>query len=341
MPIDLHDELDDGLSDIARALVAEAPDVPVFHRAAGLQLSAAGRSTAWRALAAATVIAVAGAGGLYLLRDRDDTDDTATIPVVPGDINWPALLPIVEGGADGYVYAFPIDSFRVAQATLAKHVDGALVDPVVVEVGTDYEATHGGPDREPADIVGVFGRTAHVYTSLDDLTPLAVVIGEDPYVAVSGVDPMAFLNRADEDFVRYDVPDDGGPISLEFGELPEGYEVIYNEPEPDEATAFVWMDVTSSSSEEVFVTVGVGPVMIGRDAAPVDVNGTTAWLSTDGAHSDVTWPVEGETFATVRANSPVETLDIARSLQFVPLDEWAAHYDVDVEAVAPGPPVSF
>ena len=243
------------------------------------------------------MIAVAGAGGLYLLRDRSGDDETATIPVVPGEITWPAVLPIVDGDDDAYGYITPLpgDFARTAQATLAKRVDGGLVDPVIVEVGTDYGATHDS--AEPVDIVGVFDQTAHVYTSLDELTPLAVVIGDNPYVAVAGVDPMV-LNRVAEDFVRYDVPADGGPITLEFDELPEDYEVIYNEPEHQGVEVYVTTYLPSTNSES-FVQVGVEPPLIGRDAASVDVDGTAAWLVTDGAFATVAWPVEGDTFALV------------------------------------------
>ncbi len=219
--------------------VAAGPqtDVPTYrHR------NVTTRSTRRRhvALVAAVVVALAGAGTLYLARAGDDpvrsTTESTVPPVVIGDVTWPSVLPIVED-AYGSVNAFAADQFRVAQATLARRVDGALVDPVIVEVGTDYAATHNG--AESTDIVGVFGQTAHVYTSLDDVVPLAVVVGDDPYVAVAGVDPMSFLNRVGEDFVTPDVPADGGPITMAFGDLPEGYEVIYNDGEPDDVTAFV------------------------------------------------------------------------------------------------------
>jgi hypothetical protein len=334
MPIDLDDEL----RSIAHALVAEAPEVPTSRRVTVTESSAL-RSLI---LAAAVTIAIVGAGALYLVRQGDDWVGTATapteLPVVIGEISWPSVLPIVEDG-NGLINAPGVDEFRVAAATLARRVDGALVDPVVVEVGTDYPPTHA--DGEPSDIVGVFGQTAHVYTSLEDVIPLAVVIGDDPYIAVSGVDPMAFLNRVAEDFVRPDVPADGGPITLEFGDLPDGYEVIYNEPEPDHATAYVATFLDSPSPAQQGVFVGTEPFMIGRDALPVDVNGTSAWLSTDGAHADVSWPVATGTYASVRADAADAALELARSLRFVALDEWADATGVDLDAVEPGDRVSF
>ena len=256
-----------------------------------------------------------------------------------GEVTWPSVLPIVEDSY-GSVNALAADQFRVAQATLARRVDGALVDPVIVEVGTDYAATHNG--AESTDIVGVFGQTAHVYTSLDDVVPLAVVLGDDPYVAVAGVDPMSFLNRVGEDFVTPDVPTDGGPITMAFGDLPEGYEVIYNDGEQDEGAVLVSTLFDSPSRQDDAVATAVGPWMIGRDAAPVDVNGRAGWLSSDGANTSLSWQVVGDTYAYVRGSDPDAALELARSLRWVSVEEWAQQYDVDVEAIEPGAaPVQF
>ncbi len=51
------------------------------------------------------------------------------------------------------------------------------------------------------------------------------------------------------------------------------------------------------SRQDEAVLTSVGPWMIGRDAAPVDVNGRPGWLSTDGAHTSLSWPVVGATYA--------------------------------------------
>jgi hypothetical protein len=258
--------------------------------------------------------------------------------VVIGEITWPGLLPLADD-AYGLINAFPAEQFRVAQATLARRVDGALVDPLIVEVGIDYPATHDG--AEPTDIVGVFGQTAHVYTALDELVPLAVVIGDDPYVAVAGVDPMFFLNGVAEDFVVPDVPADGGPITLTFGELPEGYEVIHNDGEPDRVTALISMMFDSPDRQDEAVITGSAPAMIGRDAHPIAVGETPAWLSTDGARSVVSWQVAGDTYTSVLAGTPEAAVELARALRFVPVDEWAREHGIDLEEVEPGPPIAF
>ena len=86
----------------------------------------------------------------------------------------------------------------------------------------------------------------------------------------------------------------------------------------------------------------VGPWMIGRDAAPVDVDGRPGWLSTDGAHTSLSWAVVDATYAYVRATDPDAALELARSLRWVSVEEWAQHYRVDVEAIEPGAaPVRF
>jgi hypothetical protein len=81
--------------------------------------------------------------------------------------------------------------------------------------------------------------------------------------------------------------------------------------------------------------------MIGREALPVDIDGSSGWLSTDGAHADVSWQVAGDTYAMLRADSADTAVELARSLRFVPLAEWAEANGVDLDAIAPGDQVMF
>ena len=286
------------------------------------------------------MIAVAGAGTLYLAAgDRSGDDGTATVP--------PVVIGESPGRRSSHSSTTPTASSTRSRPTSSRgagharpRVDGALVDPVIVEVGTDYAATHDG--AESTDIVGVFGQTAHVYTSLDDVVPLAVVVGDDPYVAVAGVDPMSFLNRVAEDFVAPDVPADGGPITMAFGDLPEGYEVIYNDGERDDVTAFV-STLFDASSRQDRRGARRGRAVDDRTRRRAGGRQRAAgWLSSDGANTSLSWPVAGDTYAYVRGGDPDAALGLARSLRWVSVDEWAQHYGVDVEAIEPGAaPVQF
>ena len=110
--------------------------------------------------------------------------------------------------------------------------------------------------------------------------------------------------------------------------------MIYNEGEPDGVTAFVSTMFESPDRQDEAVITGIGPAVIGRDAHPIDVGGTRGWLSTDGAHSVVSWRVVGDTYTSVLAGTPEAAAELARSLRFVPVNEWAQQHGIDLEEIA-------
>jgi hypothetical protein len=350
-------DLDTDLREIADALVADPPDVPEWPLGASV-VSLDGPPRRWLVpVAAAAAVVALGAGALAVVAGRDGPDpaplnssptpSTRQRPPTPYAALRPTAFPVVDdpalAGANpwGSYAQVDFENQRRVAAVVARREGDRLVDAVVVTVepGEAAAATMDDPaTTAPAEqsATTIWGRPATVSVEPGRRGPTTVVLAGSPSMSFSGGDPLAFLERAQAEQIRAEIAptSSGAPeLTLEIGNLPDGYEVIAG-PEPRalvsvEASLAVGGTATTEGSG---IFVGVADPVIDAAAydtlAAVDINGASGWITTSRGY-EVMWKVDDHTFVSVAGNdSRAEALALARSIRFVDEAAWQARYDV-------------
>ncbi len=299
-------------------------------------------------VAAAVIIAVGLLGVVAANRPTSDIPDasSATPDVVPGgsELVGPAVFPVVGDQAAprdfGSFSLIGRENPERISALVARRTGDSLSDSLWVTATLTAPVDEAPADTNPAEAVGeqifdVHGRAAEVWTEPFEVPVQHVRFEGEPTLEVTGFGALAFMQAAGPDVLRVTATTDAAnPLTLEIGNLPDGYEVIvepFREP-LGTITASIGVGNTETT-EGSYVGVELSNPLPSRAAytttlTTVDINGHTGWIGS-GAGNYVTWePIPG-TFATVGGTeSADESIALARSICFVDRATWQAFYNV-------------
>jgi len=325
-------------------LAPDAPPRPLDTTLVGDTLRPHGRV----ALAAASLVVVAGTAGLLAVQARPEpapaeqppTTTETNVPAVVAMPQAPEVFPAFplgdarNVGAEGSYTQIAPDNPARTTAAVARRDGDRLVDGITITGYAELDDdTFLGAETTRVVVNGV-----ELSMFVEPGTPvLSTVVLPGPLpVAVSGVDPVAFLTAAGNPVAHAKVGTGagGGQVTLTLLALPPGYELI-TAPTPlplGAREANLSLDAAVAGNEDGAV-IGVAVVPLTTEVAggplrSVDINGTAGW-ATDGPGHAVTWPVGDDTWATVAGvESTDEALTLAGNLQFVDEATWRATYDV-------------
>jgi hypothetical protein len=162
-----------------------------------------------------------------------------------------------------------------------------------------------------------------------------VVLPGSPTLAVTGQDPIGFIEDAGGFPIDGARIDSNGNATFAVGGLPEGYEVVVppsqlpvgsvnaatRVPDDDGGDGLaVWVEVRNPLIS--YAQVG--------ELQQVDINGTPGWMIDSGPGSPVMWPASPTTWAMISGATSVDiAVDLARSVTFVDEATWVERYDVE------------
>ena len=339
-----HDHSGSEIPEVLVELAAHSTEQPVSRR--------------WPALVAA-VAAVVVVGGLVIAERSPDapgsTQGSPTSPATTSELSE-VPVPLLPAGptepdrfgvvTDGWTVAGPVTGAwgmwlgwetPAAEALVARPDGDMLRDGITLTVSSTYAPDHymGTPRRET-----VAGLDVEVYTEPGTPVLTTVVVPGSPALAVSGVDPIGFLEAAGGFPVEGASTGDDG-VSFAVGGLPDDYELIV--PPTQRATSHIdaWTRaVDGDGGDGVAVLVNVrDPLLVLAqvgDLQRIDINGASGWRTSDDEAPTVFWQVNDITYAAVVGASNIDdATTFARAIDFVDQATWTERYDV---ATRPDPP---
>ena len=161
-----------------------------------------------------------------------------------------------------------------------------------------------------------------------------VVLPGTPALAVTGLDPVSFLESSNGFPILGPRVGTDGEVTFAVGKLPDGYEVVVppsrlalgsfdavtQAPDGDGGDGVsAWAEVRNPLT--AYATVG--------DLQRVDINGVSGWMRDQGRGSPVIWQVSQTTWALIGgATTADDAVTFARSLTFVDEATWRSRYNV-------------
>ena len=185
-----------------------------------------------------------------------------------------------------------------------------------------------------AATINVAGTDMKLYVEGGTPALKMVVLPGTPALAVTGVDPVSFLESSKGIPILEPRVGADGEVTFAVGKLPDGYELVvpparlprgsYNAvtqaPDGDGGDGITaWVDVHNPLP--AYAIVG--------DMQRVDINGVSGWMRDRGPGSPVIWQVSPTTWALIGgATTADDAVAFARSLTFVDEATWRSRYNV-------------
>ena len=343
-------------NDVA-ALTAEAPLMALAP--SDLTASRAG-ATRWRLLGAAAAVVIL-VGGLAIAQRPQPDPAPAAQPLSPSktEVSVPqaVVAELLSPALRPDVFAVIPDSYpnvelasaawgtqvgrtgsAPAEALVGRRDGDTIGNGLQLSVGLESVAAFSGP-TQAAQVTGL---DVEIY--VDNGTPAltTVVLPGSPTLAVTGQDPIGFIEDAGGFPIDGARIDSNGNATFAIGGLPAGYEVIVPPsrlqdgyvnaatfvPDDDGGDGLaVWLEVRNPLID--YAQVG--------ELQQVDINGTPGWMIDSGPGSPVMWPASPTTWAMISGATNVDiAADLARSVTFVDEATWTERYDVE-EVTYPTP----
>ncbi len=317
------------------------------------------RPRRWPTLLAASAAVIVVVGGLVIAERSADapgsTQEPQTSPATTGGVSEASAPPLPAGPMEPDRFGVVTDAWAVAgpatgdwgmwlgwessaaEALVARPDGDMLRDGVTLTVSATHSPDHyiGNPRQET-----VAGLDVEVYAEPGTPALTTVVLPGSPAVAVSGFDPVAFLEAAGGFPVEGARDGDGG-VRFAVGALPDGYELIVPPTQRAPRHLDAWTRASDGDGGDgIALRVGVRDPRFGwapvGDLQRIDINGADAWRTGDGAVPTVFWQVSDTTYAAVVGASSIDdAITFARAVDFVDQATWTKRYDV---APRPDPP---
>jgi hypothetical protein len=245
-------------------------------------------------------------------------------PAVPGDD------PRFQNASGNYAGRSGLESVSIASALISRVDAGVMVDAVWLRVFAEPPvATFAGSRSEPVTIDGLeFERITDTGFRLDHVPIITLLRRGTPTIAVSGFDPAALVEAVGLPVIDASVSTDGR-AGFVLGRLPAGYEVIV---EPAAGPLGSWTPqllVGDATGEQPSVEVTLDSQLpfaaMADQQHAVDVNGVRGWINSRDAYS-LQWPLDDGSWASAVAFTENDTIDLARSVEFIDESTWQARY---------------
>jgi len=310
-------------------------------------------ATRWRLLGAAAAVAIL-VGGLAIaqLPQPDpapaaqplspSAPEVAVPPTLVAALSTPTLRPDV--------FAVIPDSYpnvELASATWGSQIGGtgsAPAEALVARLDGDT-ISNGlqlsvGPESAgaffgPAQTAQVAGLDVEIYVENGTPALTTVVLPGSPTLAVTGQDPIGFIESAGGFPIDGARIDSNGNATFAVGDLPAGYEVVVPPSQlPVGSVNAATRVPDDDGGDGLAVWVEVRNLLISYaqvgELQQVDINGTPGWMIDSGPGSPVMWPASPTTWAMISGATNVGiAVDLARSVTFVDEATWAERYDVE------------
>jgi hypothetical protein len=186
----------------------------------------------------------------------------------------------------------------------------------------------------PTTTINVAGTDMTIYSAGGTPTLKTVVLPGTPALAVTGLDPVSFLESAGGFPILGPRVGSDGEVTFAVGKLPDGYDVVVP---PSRLPRGSWTAMTQApdgdGGDGISAWVDVhNPLpsyaMVG-DMRRVDINGVSGWMRDQGPGSPVIWQVSETTWALIGgATTADDAVTFARSLTFVDEATWRSRYNV-------------
>ena len=217
-----------------------------------------------------------------------------------------------------------------AEALVARLEGDTVTDGLQLSVRSNPADAFAGE----AQAMQLVGLEVQVYVENGSPALTTVVLPGSPTLAVTGQDPIGFIEDAGGFPIAGARIDSNGNITFAVGTLPTGYEVIVppSQLPIGSVDASTWVpDDDGGDGLAVWVEVRnplISYAQVG-ELTRVDVNGTTGWMIDSGPGSPVMWPASPTTWAMVSGATNADiALEFARSIDFVDKDTWIEWYGV-------------
>jgi len=182
------------------------------------------------------------------------------------------------------------------------------------------------------------GTEVDVYTQAGSPETTVVLPGE-PFITVTGLDPIGFLQQSGLDTASATWTDDVGELRIDESVLPDGYEVLVEPavepPRALSATTAVSLANSDGPSARVQLHNPLPRLAAGGELERVELNGTPAWSSPRSGGHTIVWPVSATTWVSVGARDGAgetltlaESVELAAGIEFVDEGSWRAQYRV-------------
>jgi hypothetical protein len=263
---------------------------------------------------------------------------TSIVQALPGSVPFPDRFPLVPAGdaraaaaTANYAGQVGWDNPSSAEALVA-HLNGdTMTGAIELQVLASFDSS---TLSIPTATVNLAGTDMTIYAAGGTPTLKTVVLPGSPALAVTGVDPVSFLETAGGFPILEPRLGSDGEVTFAVGNLPDGYEVVVPPSRlPLGSVSAVTQAPDGDNGDGISAWVDVhNPLpayaMVG-DMQRVDINGVSGWMRDRGPGSPVLWQVSPTTWAYIGGAPTVDdAVAFARSLTFVDEATWRAHYNV-------------
>lgn len=219
-----------------------------------------------------------------------------------------------------------------AEALVARSDADHIRDGITLTVHpTDTDDHYLGTPQQRT----VAGLDVEVYVEPGTPAITTVVLPGTPALAVSGLDPIAFVEAAGGFPIHGARVDDNGEATFAVDALPDGYDVIVPPTRRAIGSIDAWTRASDGDGGDgIAVRVGVTDPRLAwaqvGDLQQIDINGNTGWLHDSGSGSSVHWQASDTTWASVVGASTVDdALRFARAIELVDQATWTERYNVE------------
>jgi|GEM_PF-6774607 len=246
-------------------------------------------------------------------------------PILPADDPRAATSSANYGGQLGW------DNPASAEALVARVNGDTMTGAIQLQALASFDSSTYSLPTSP---INVAGTDMTIFAAGGTPTLKTVVLPGSPALAVTGLDPVSFLESAGGIPILGARVDADGEVTFAVGELPAGYEVVVS---PTRLARGSWTAMTSApdgdGGDGISAWVDVhNPLpayaMVG-DMHRVDINGVSGWMRDRGRGSPVIWQISETTWAYIGgATTADDALTFARSLTFVDETTWRTHFNL-------------
>lgn len=243
-------------------------------------------------------------------------------PVIPDTYQNADLVSAVWGGPIGGTGAVPAEG-------LVALVDG---DTISNALQLSVVSETAGAPYAPAATAQVAGLDVEIYVENGTPTFTTVVLPGSPALAVTGQDPIGFIEDAGGFPIDGARIDSNGNATFAVGDLPAGYEVIV--PPSQLPVGSVNAAIRFPVGNDLAIWADVRNPLINWAQAgqlrQVDINGTLGWTTDSGPRAFVIWPASPTTWAMISGATNADlAVDLARTVTFVDEATWSERYEVE------------